>query len=199
MSGPSVSSRREFSAHSDDYPPVAFISSLSRDSTDRAGFGRVGRIKQRFDTLVRAATNPLYWFCSNENPTRGVSCLKTKTFSKDQIQSRLKRPIYGRASPYFGGGLTRERLQCSPGVWPIIHRKGFPPVPSWPLLLRTRRQRAKTRIEAFLGERASGVWAMTFHSACARILRAELPGLKASGRFTIMDSDDQVKLPCVKC
>jgi DNA helicase-2/ATP-dependent DNA helicase PcrA len=52
----------------------------------------------------------------------------------------------------------------------------------------------KTRIEAFLGERASGVWAMTFHSACARILRAELPGLGRSGRFTIMDSDDQVKL-----
>ncbi|HHX28538.1 MAG: ATP-dependent helicase [Bacillota bacterium] len=52
----------------------------------------------------------------------------------------------------------------------------------------------KTRIEALLGEKAKGVWAMTFHSACVRILRTELPGLGRSGRFTIMDSDDQVKL-----
>lgn len=52
----------------------------------------------------------------------------------------------------------------------------------------------KSRIEAFLGEKASGVWAMTFHSACARILRTELPGIGRSGRFTIMDTDDQVKL-----
>lgn len=52
----------------------------------------------------------------------------------------------------------------------------------------------KTRIEDFLGDKATGVWAMTFHSACARILRTELPGLGRSGRFTIMDSDDQVKL-----
>jgi len=52
----------------------------------------------------------------------------------------------------------------------------------------------KTRIEALLGERARGVWAMTFHSACARILRTELPGIGRSGAFTIMDSDDQLKI-----
>ncbi|MGI6633545.1 MAG: ATP-dependent helicase [Bacillota bacterium] len=52
----------------------------------------------------------------------------------------------------------------------------------------------KSRIEALLGDRAKGVWAMTFHSACVRILRTELPGLGRSGRFTIVDSDDQVKI-----
>jgi DNA helicase-2/ATP-dependent DNA helicase PcrA len=52
----------------------------------------------------------------------------------------------------------------------------------------------KTRIEALMGEKGKGVWAMTFHSACARILRTELPSLGRSGRFTIMDSDDQTKL-----
>jgi DNA helicase-2/ATP-dependent DNA helicase PcrA len=52
----------------------------------------------------------------------------------------------------------------------------------------------KTRIEALLGERAKGVWAMTFHSACVRILRAELPHLGRSGGFSIADDQDQTKL-----
>lgn len=52
----------------------------------------------------------------------------------------------------------------------------------------------KSRIESLLGERGKGVWAMTFHSACVKILRAELPGLGRSGRFTIVDSDDQSKI-----
>jgi DNA helicase-2/ATP-dependent DNA helicase PcrA len=52
----------------------------------------------------------------------------------------------------------------------------------------------KTRIQALLGDRAKGVWAMTFHSACVRILRAELPHLGRSGKFSIADEQDQTKL-----
>lgn len=52
----------------------------------------------------------------------------------------------------------------------------------------------KSRIEALLGGQAKGVWAMTFHSACVRILRAELPNIGRSGKFTIADSDDQGKI-----
>lgn len=52
----------------------------------------------------------------------------------------------------------------------------------------------KTRIETMLGDRARGIWAMTFHAACARILRAEYPDIGRSGRFSIADSQDQVKI-----
>ena len=45
-----------------------------------------------------------------------------------------------------------------------------------------------------LGDRARGIWAMTFHAACARILRAEYPDIGRSGRFSIADSQDQVKI-----
>lgn len=58
----------------------------------------------------------------------------------------------------------------------------------------------KARIAAFLGDQANGVWALTFHSTCARVLRAEFPGLGRSGRFSIADDSDQQKImkACLK-
>ncbi len=58
----------------------------------------------------------------------------------------------------------------------------------------------KARIGAMLGEKACGIWATTFHSACARILRMEFPEIGRSGRFSIFDAQDQVKVvkACLK-
>ncbi|MEJ6477482.1 MAG: UvrD-helicase domain-containing protein [Octadecabacter sp.] len=53
----------------------------------------------------------------------------------------------------------------------------------------------KNRIGCLLGEAVEGMpWLGTFHSICAKLLRrhAELIGLK--GNFTILDSDDQLRL-----
>jgi DNA helicase-2/ATP-dependent DNA helicase PcrA len=53
----------------------------------------------------------------------------------------------------------------------------------------------KTRIVSLLGEDAgSGVWAMTFHATCVRILRAEFPSLGRSGSFSILDDGDQLRV-----
>jgi DNA helicase-2/ATP-dependent DNA helicase PcrA len=52
----------------------------------------------------------------------------------------------------------------------------------------------KNRIRALLGDRAEGVWAMTFHAACLRILRAEYQGLGRNPRFSIMDAQDQLRI-----
>ena len=50
------------------------------------------------------------------------------------------------------------------------------------------------RVERLLGRSAAGLWLGTFHAIAARILRrhAELAGLKPD--FTILDSDDQIRL-----
>jgi len=52
----------------------------------------------------------------------------------------------------------------------------------------------KSRIAALLSERAKGVWAMTFHAACVRILRMEFPDLGRSGTFSIVDEQDQLRV-----
>jgi len=52
----------------------------------------------------------------------------------------------------------------------------------------------RERLEAMVGRRAEGVWLGTFHSIASRILRrhAEVVGLRSS--FTILDTDDQIRL-----
>ncbi len=53
----------------------------------------------------------------------------------------------------------------------------------------------KTRIGSHMGEAVEGMpWLGTFHSVCAKLLRrhAELVGLKSN--FTILDTDDQIRL-----
>jgi DNA helicase-2/ATP-dependent DNA helicase PcrA len=50
------------------------------------------------------------------------------------------------------------------------------------------------RVEGLIGGGAQGLWLGTFHAICVRILRrhAELVGLKPN--FTILDTDDQLRL-----
>ena len=50
------------------------------------------------------------------------------------------------------------------------------------------------RVEMLVGRRARAMWLMTFHSACARMLRAEGPRLGYTRGFTIYDEADSVRL-----
>src|SRR5213082_1621089 len=52
----------------------------------------------------------------------------------------------------------------------------------------------KERLEHLLGARARGLWVLTFHAACGRILRREAPRLGYRSNFTIYDQADQVRL-----
>jgi DNA helicase-2/ATP-dependent DNA helicase PcrA len=48
----------------------------------------------------------------------------------------------------------------------------------------------RDRVELLLGRSTRGMWVMTFHSACARILRVEAPRLGYTRQFTIYDQAD---------
>jgi DNA helicase-2/ATP-dependent DNA helicase PcrA len=50
------------------------------------------------------------------------------------------------------------------------------------------------RVERLLGRGTRGMWLMTFHSACARILRAEAARLGYTRQFTIYDQADARRL-----
>ena len=73
------------------------------------------------------------------------------------------------------------------------------PAAPWSILAITFTNKAanelKARLQALLGDYAMDVWAMTFHSACCRILRRDidrLPGF--TGSFTIYDSSDSERV-----
>src|SRR5919197_3816315 len=50
------------------------------------------------------------------------------------------------------------------------------------------------RVEQLVGRRARAMWLMTFHSACARMLRADADKLGYTRGFTIYDEQDSLRL-----
>lgn len=72
------------------------------------------------------------------------------------------------------------------------------PAKPWQILAITFTNKAagelKERLEAMLGEAANDIWASTFHSCCARILRRHGELLGYSSHFTIYDSDDSKRV-----
>ena len=93
-----------------------------------------------------------------------------------------------------GAGTGKTRVLTTRLAWILARRKAFPSQ----LLAVTFTNRAaremKERVAAMIGGAVEGVWLGTFHALGARILRrhAELVGLKPS--FTILDTDDQIRL-----
>ncbi|MGI5971510.1 MAG: ATP-dependent helicase [Oscillospiraceae bacterium] len=68
------------------------------------------------------------------------------------------------------------------------------PAPPWSIIAITFTNKAanelKSRLSAMLGPEAEDVWASTFHSACARILRRDIDRLGFDRSFTVYDTDD---------
>jgi DNA helicase-2/ATP-dependent DNA helicase PcrA len=52
----------------------------------------------------------------------------------------------------------------------------------------------RQRVEALVGGRARAMWVMTFHSACARMLRSDAQKLGYTRGFTIYDEQDSLRL-----
>ncbi|MEJ7786835.1 MAG: UvrD-helicase domain-containing protein, partial [Solirubrobacteraceae bacterium] len=55
-------------------------------------------------------------------------------------------------------------------------------------------QEMRERVELLLGRSTRSMWVMTFHAACARILRAEAPRLGYTRQYTIYDAADSRRL-----
>lgn len=75
---------------------------------------------------------------------------------------------------------------------------GLNPAAPWSIIAITFTNKAanelKERLSALLGPQAQDVWAMTFHSACCRILRRDIERLGYTKSFTIYDTSDSERV-----
>ena len=72
------------------------------------------------------------------------------------------------------------------------------PAAPWSIIAITFTNKAanelKERLGAMLGPEAQDIWAMTFHSACCRILRRDIERMGYDKSFTIYDSSDSERV-----
>ena len=113
----------------------------------------------------------------------------------------------GSDSPEVPDYVTEEDLRFLEGLGEDISPEDLrraealcrldPPAP-WSIIAITFTNKAagelKARLEGMLGPQAQDIWAMTFHSACCRILRREIHRLGYDSRFTIYDSQDSERV-----
>ena len=86
---------------------------------------------------------------------------------------------------------VKEREPLTPELQELC---ALEPVEPWRIIAITFTNKAagelKSRLQARLGPGAEDVWAMTFHSACVRILRRSIDALDIDKSFTIYDAAD---------
>jgi len=74
----------------------------------------------------------------------------------------------------------------------------YHPAAPWSIIAITFTNKAanemKDRLSNMLGGEANDIWAMTFHSACCRILRRDIDRLGYTSQFTIYDSSDSERV-----
>ncbi len=78
------------------------------------------------------------------------------------------------------------------------HLCAVDPAVPWSIIAITFTNKAanelKERLSNLLGPEAQDIWAMTFHSACCRILRRDIERLGYTRSFTIYDSSDSERI-----
>ncbi len=93
-----------------------------------------------------------------------------------------------------GAGTGKTRVLTTRFAHILLTRRAFPNQVLAVTFTNKAAREMRERVSAILGQPAEGLWLGTFHALCARMLRrhAALVGLQSN--FTILDSDDQLRL-----
>ncbi len=114
---------------------------------------------------------------------------------------------YGQAyhSPFVNSQLSPEDIHACTAYLrgaelpdPLRAKLAVAPCPGWRVMAITFTNKAagelKERLARMLGPQGEEVWAATFHSSCARMLRRDGDRLGYTSHFTIYDTDDSRRL-----
>jgi DNA helicase-2/ATP-dependent DNA helicase PcrA len=93
-----------------------------------------------------------------------------------------------------GAGTGKTRVLTTRFAHILMTKRAFPNQVLAVTFTNKAAREMRERVSAILGAPAEGLWLGTFHALCARMLRrhAELVGLASN--FTILDTDDQLRL-----
>ncbi len=112
----------------------------------------------------------------------------------NDAQRRAVEAVDGPVLVLAGAGTGKTRVLTARLAHILATRRAFPSELLAVTFTNKAAHEMRERLEAMIGRAADGVWLGTFHAIAARILRrhAEAVGLKSN--FTILDTDDQIRL-----
>jgi len=116
-----------------------------------------------------------------------------KNLNQAQIQAvtHLKGPLLIVA----GAGSGKTKVLTSRIAHIIKEKKAFPNQILAVTFTNKAAKEMQSRVSSILGTSATGLsWLGTFHSICAKLLRKHATAANLNSNFTIIDTDDQIRL-----
>jgi DNA helicase-2/ATP-dependent DNA helicase PcrA len=109
-------------------------------------------------------------------------------------QRRAVEAVDGPVLVLAGAGTGKTRVLTTRLAHILATRRAWPSQILAVTFTNKAAREMRERLERMIGQSAEGLWLGTFHSVAARLLRrhAEVVGLKPN--FTILDTDDQLRL-----
>src|SRR5581483_600355 len=93
-----------------------------------------------------------------------------------------------------GAGTGKTRVLTTRFAHILLTGRAFPNQVLAVTFTNKAAREMRERVGAILGRPAEGLWLGTFHALCARMLRRHAALVGLSGNFTILDTDDQLRL-----
>ncbi len=112
----------------------------------------------------------------------------------NDAQRRAVEAVDGPVLVLAGAGTGKTRVLTTRFAHILATRRAWPSQILAVTFTNKAAREMRERLERIIGQSAEGLWLGTFHSVAARLLRrhAEVVGLKPN--FTILDTDDQLRL-----
>ena len=93
-----------------------------------------------------------------------------------------------------GAGTGKTRVLTTRFAHILLSGRAFPGQVLAVTFTNKAAREMRERVGAILGRPAEGLWLGTFHALCARMLRRHAPLVGLTSAFTILDTDDQMRL-----
>ena len=93
-----------------------------------------------------------------------------------------------------GAGTGKTRVLTTRFAHILLTRRAFPNQVLAVTFTNKAAREMRERVGALLGQPAEGLWLGTFHALCARMLRRHAEHVGLTSSFSILDTDDQIRL-----
>src|SRR5215217_3988758 len=112
----------------------------------------------------------------------------------NEAQCRAVAALDGAVLVLAGAGTGKTRVLTTRLAHILMKARAYPGEILAVTFTNKAAREMRERLEAMIGDAADGVWLGTFHALAARILRRHAEAVGLSSNFTILDTDDQLRL-----